>query len=43
MKKIIIRLLPIITVVITFAIIGVLVYLIGTSDMPDWLKFWLLR
>lgn len=42
-KNFIIRLLPIITIVITFAIIGVLVYLIITSDIPDWLKFWLLR
>ena len=29
---------------VTFFIISaVTVYLIATSDMPDWLKFWLLR
>ena len=28
---------------ITIAIVVAIVWLIATSDLPDWFKFWLLR
>lgn len=34
---------PILIALVVGAITLWLVYLIGTSDLPEWLKFWLLK